>query len=79
MSIFEKIDTERHRRDINLCKPVRQPDASGLSGVEPGAIEPIPSAFNEDCSARRAIPNKSMIPTLVIGTQGAAVSKGPQG
>jgi len=23
MTIFEKLDTERHRRDINLCKPMQ--------------------------------------------------------
>ena len=75
MSIFEKIDTERHRRDIDLCKPVRQPDTTSLSGAEPASIEPNPSAFNED----RTIPDKSVTPTLVMGTQAPAVSKGPRG
>ena len=75
MSIFEKTDIERHWRDINLCKPVRQPDATGLSGAEPDAIDPNPSAFIEDHS----ILDKSVSPTLVMGTQAAAVSKGTQG
>jgi hypothetical protein len=38
MSIFEKVDTARHRRGINLCTPVSQLDATGYSGVEPDAI-----------------------------------------
>ena len=76
MSIFEKMDTERHRRDINLCKPVRRPNATGLSGAEPDAIEPNPSAFIEDYSAERTIPDESVTPTLVMGTYAPAVSKG---
>jgi hypothetical protein len=50
MTIFEKIDTERHRRDINLCKPVSQSDATGHLGAEPDAIEPKTSAFFADDS-----------------------------
>ena len=61
MSIFEKIDTERHRRDINLCKPVSQPDATGFSVAEPDAI-PGPSASIEDSSERPTIPAKTVTP-----------------
>jgi hypothetical protein len=75
MGIFEKIDTARHRRDINLCRPVSQPDATGFSGAEPEAIEPIPSAFIEDYSTGHTIPGRSVTPTLIMGTQTATVSK----
>ena len=67
MSIFEKIDTERHRRDINLCKPVSQPDATGFSGVEPGAIEAKPSAFFADYSEEHSVPEKSVPIAKSIG------------
>jgi len=75
MSIFEKIDTERHRRDINLCRPVSQPDATGFSGAEPEAIELIPSAFIEDYSTEHTIHGKSVTPTPATRIQTAAVSK----
>lgn len=75
MQIFEKIDTARHRRDINLCRPVSQPDATGILGAEPKAIEPILSASIEDHSAE---PGKSVTPTLVVGSQPVAVSKETQ-
>lgn len=78
MRIFEKIDTARHRRDINLCRPVSQPDATGFSGAEPEAIEPIPPARIEDYSTERPMPDKSATPILVMGSQAAAVSKRPR-
>ena len=42
MTIFEKIDTERHRRDIYLCKPLSRPDATSFLVTQPDAI-PNPS------------------------------------
>lgn len=75
MKIFEKIDTERHRRDINLCRPVSQPDATGFSGVEPEAMEPTRSASIKDYSAKRG---KSVTQTLADGPQAAVVSKEAQ-
>jgi hypothetical protein len=59
MSIFEKIDTERHRRDINLCKPVSQPDATGFSVAEPDAI-PNPLVSFDDSSKEPTIPANSV-------------------
>jgi len=47
MSIFEKVDTARHRRDINLCRPVSQPDATGFSGAEPDALQAPSVSFQE--------------------------------
>ena len=61
MRIFEKIDTGRHRRDINLCKPVSQPDATGFSIAEPDAIA-SPSALFEDSSEEPTIPAKTVTP-----------------
>ena len=61
MRIFEKIDTARHRRDINLCRPVSQPDATGFSVAEPDGI-PNPSASFEDYSEEHTIPAKSATP-----------------
>ena len=63
MGIFEKIDTERHRRDINLCKPVRQQDATGFSAAEPNAVEASPSDLVEDPSGEQALPQKAVTPT----------------
>lgn len=48
MTIFEKIDTHRHRRDLDLCKAVSQPDATGFSGVVPDEAEAKPCAFFAD-------------------------------
>jgi len=78
MSIFEKIDTERHRRDINLCRPISQPDATGFSVAEPDEIKPNPSAFSDDYSREHAIPAKSVTPIGFIGTQAPGVSKSAQ-
>ena len=69
MSIIEKSDVERHRRDINLCRPVSQPDATGFSVAEPEEIKPNPSAFSDDYSREHAIPGKSVTPIGFIGTQ----------
>jgi hypothetical protein len=61
MSIFEKIDTARHRRDIYLCRPMSQPDATGFSGAEPDGI-PNPSVLFEAPSQEPTIPAKSVTP-----------------
>jgi hypothetical protein len=78
MSIFEKIDIERHRRDIYLCKPVSQSDATGFSGAEADAVERDPCARIEEYSGEHALPGKSLTPTGFIGTQPPAVSKGTE-
>jgi hypothetical protein len=78
MSIVEKIDTERHRRDIKLCRPVSQPDATGFSVAEAGAIEPNPSTFSSDYCGEHTIGGKSLIPVGFIGTRTLAVSKSAQ-
>lgn len=80
MSIIEKSDVERHRRDINLCRPVSQPDATGFSIEEQEAIEPNPSAFfdDHDYSREHAVPGKSVTPVGFIGTQAPGVSKSTQ-
>ena len=78
MTIFERIDTERHRRDINLCKPVSQPDATGFSGVSPDQIEARPSAFFADYSEEHSTPGKpEPIAKSIsrIGAQKPAISK----
>ena len=79
MSIIEKSDVERHRRDINLCRPVNQPDATGFSVAEPDAIKPTPLAFFEDFSGEHTIPGKSVTPIGFLGTQAPGVSKSTQG
>lgn len=78
MSIFEKIDTQRHRRDINLCPPVSQPDATGFSGEGPDEIEAKPSAFFADYSEEHSSPPKSASIAKLIGRnaiQKPAISK----
>jgi hypothetical protein len=75
MSIFEKIDTQRHRRDINLCKPASLPDATGFSVAEPDAIKSTPSAFFDDYRKEHTIPARSVTPIGFIGTQAPGVSK----
>ena len=61
MRIFEKVDTARHRRDINLCTPVSQPDATGFSVAEPDAI-PNPPVLFHDSSEEPTIPPKTVTP-----------------
>jgi len=78
MSIFEKIDTERHRRDINLCKPASQPDATGFSVAEPDVI-PNPSSSFQVPSEESNIPPKTVTPIAHslrrFNSQTPAVSK----
>jgi len=78
MPIFKKIDTERHRRDIFLCDPVSQPDATGFSGAEPDAI-PNPLVSFEAPSQEPTIPAKSVKPIADsvrrVNRQGPPVSK----
>jgi len=81
MTIFEKINTERHRRDINLCRPVSQPDATGFSGTEPDATDAKLSAFFADCPEENNTPEKSVPITKSIGQFAAekpAQSKGKE-
>ena len=78
MTIFEKIDTQRHRRDINLCKPVSQPDATGFSGVASDEIEAKTSAFFADYSEEHSTSAQSVPIAKSIGrsaTQKPAISK----
>lgn len=67
MTIFEKLDMQRHRRDINLCKPVSLPDATGFSGVAPDEIETKPSVFFADCSEEHSTRAKTVPITKSIG------------
>ena len=62
MSIFEKIDRVRHRRDINLCKPVIQPNTAEVSPAEPNASKPKPPTFLKQSTAESAILAKSVTP-----------------
>ena len=55
MSIFEKIDTARHRRDINLCKPQSEPDATGFSWAEPDTGTDPPEAVEGSSEKSAAI------------------------
>ena len=78
MTIFEKIDMARHRRDVNLCKPLSQPDATGFSGVAPDEIETKPSVCFSDYSEEHGIAAKT-VPiakaNLRIASQMPAISK----
>jgi len=82
MSIFEKIDTERHRRDIYLCKPVSEVRAAEVSTAEPNARKPNPSTFLKDSTAESAIPANSVTPMSgsirLIEHETPAVSKSTQ-
>jgi hypothetical protein len=72
MSIIAKNDRERHRKDIFLCGPISQPDATGFSVGEPDAIEPKPSAFFADFCLEHSIHGKSKSP---ITKSVASISK----
>lgn len=82
MTIFEKVDTHRHRRDINLCKPVSLPDATGFSGVAPDEIETKPSSvFFADYTEEHSAPAKPVpIAKSIrsIAAQRPAISKDKQ-
>lgn len=69
MSIVEKSDRERHRRDIHLCSPVSQPDATGFSGAQPDATETDPSTLSDDRSGTRTIPGNAVTPIGFVGRQ----------
>ena len=78
MTVFEKMDTQRHRRDINLCKPVSLPDATGFSGVAPDEVDAKTSAFFADYSEEHTTPTKSIPIAKSIGRTAAqepAISK----
>jgi hypothetical protein len=62
MTIFEKIDRVRHRRDINLCKPVTQPNTAEVSPAEPDAGQPNPPTFLKQSTTERGILAKSVTP-----------------
>jgi len=62
MTIFEKIDTERHRRDINLCKPLSRPCTAEVSPAEPGAGKPKPPVSLKHSTAESAISANSATP-----------------
>jgi hypothetical protein len=72
MSIIAKIDRERHRKDVFLCGPVSQPDATGFSVDDPDAIEPKPSTFLADYFGEHSKPGKSVLP---IGKSVTPISK----
>jgi len=57
MTIFEKIDTERHRRDIYLCEPLSRPDATSVSVAQPDVI-PNPSVLLEHPPEESTTPAK---------------------
>jgi hypothetical protein len=78
MSIIKKSDVERHSRDINLCRQVSQPDATGFSVAEPDEIMLNPSAFSEDYCREHTIPSKWATPISFIGTQAPRVLKSTQ-
>ncbi len=62
MTIFEKIDTNRHRRDINLCKPVIWPSAAEVSPDEPASSKSKPQTFPNRSTTESAIPASSVTP-----------------
>jgi hypothetical protein len=62
MTIFEKIDRVRHRRDINLCKPVTQPNTAEVSPAEPDASKPKLPAFLKQSTTESAMLVKSVTP-----------------
>lgn len=77
MNIFERVDTERHRRDINLCKPGSQPSTAEVSAAEPHASKPKPGTFLKHSSTESAIPANSVTsistPIRIIDQETAAV------
>jgi hypothetical protein len=60
MSIFEKIDRARHRRDINLCKPLSEPYATGFSWAEPDTVIDQREAVEGSSEESPAVPIKPL-------------------
>jgi hypothetical protein len=59
MSLIRQSDVKNHlsprfRTKIHLCQPESQPDATGFSAAEPGAIETTPSDFTADFVAEHS-------------------------
>lgn len=84
MSIIEKKDVKnhlslRHSKDIYLCEPLSQPDATGYSVVEPDAVRANPSAFADDYSAEHTIAAIPATPSANLAdpmdTQAPEISK----
>ena len=81
MSITEKRGVKnhlslRHSRDIYLCKPLSQPDATGHSLVKPDAITANPSAFTTDYSAEHTIAVMPSSPAA--NSAGTTDAQGPE-
>jgi hypothetical protein len=72
----------RYRREIHLCQPASQPDATGFSVAEPGAIKSDPSDFAKDFLAEHSSSGTALAPTDhltgSIRPQAPTVSKSAQ-
>lgn len=84
MSLIKKSDVKnhlspRHRTQIHLCEPESQPDATGFSAAESGAIQPDTSDSAKDLVAEHASSGSALAqgaPLIgSIGPQAPATSK----
>jgi hypothetical protein len=87
MSLIKKSDVKNHlspqfRTKIFLCPPVSQPDATGYSVAEPGAIKAISANFAEDFVKEHSSSGVAVVPAdpMIDSTdlQVVAVSKSAQ-
>lgn len=91
MSLIKKSDVKnhlspRHRTQIHLCQPESQPDATGFSGADSGAIKVDQSVFAEDFIAEHSSSGTTLAQdnsqgnSLIgsIGPQMQAISKSVQ-
>lgn len=67
MSIIKKSDVKnhvsaRHSTQIHLRQPESQPDATGFSAAELGAVQSGPSIFTEDLLAKHSFSRKLVAP-----------------
>ena len=81
MTIIEKKDTKnhlslRHNKDIFLCPPLSQPDATGYSLADADATRANQSAFAADYSGEHTI---AEVPaTRTVSSTGATDAQGPE-
>jgi hypothetical protein len=84
VSLIRKSDVKnhlspRHRTEIHLCAPESQPDATGYSAVESGAVQADASNSAQDRVAELSSSGRAPAPGNpgigAIGPQSAATSK----
>jgi hypothetical protein len=79
MTLIKKCDVESHFAAQRWARmhpltPASQPDATGFSGPEPGAIRAIKSKFAKDFLGEHSSPGKTVAPRADIALPSDAVA-----